>query len=341
MGVVMKIIDKGMGSTAILIAIYLILFTLVPGCGEFNDNPRETKMKLTVDISELKKQFGYSSDSDNEDSLEKTVRSISELPETEATSAVKSLVIGAIVITTRDTPYTIDEALTDDDMEDIEDAVLNSAAYIDFVNLPTSDDTIDFLVPPPSAGNWQVAAVGVNFKMEYLGELDETEHDDAVMYYGFTPIFYKYDDIEEDTVFSLTMKRNCLANEEIHPNGCATYSNILTDPPIVTSAVEIIDVKINDASVSYDDFPIIVRSEAVRDTNVVTSGTAISILKGFRDAYDDAYGLGVEDTLTVITTHLKSPLETDECGKLEDTSVTLNELKEKCEDQTYNVPITE
>jgi hypothetical protein len=331
MGVVMKIIDKGMGSTAISIAIYLILFTLVPGCGEFNDNPRETKMKLTVDISELKKQFGYSSDSD---------RSISDLPETEATSAVKSLVIGAIVITSRDTPYTTDEALTDEDMEDIEDDMLNSAAYIGFVNLPTSDDTIEFLVPPPSAENWQVAAIGVDFKMDYLGQLDETDHDDAIMYYGFTSIFYHYDDIKEDTPpISLTMKRACLANETVL--GCATYSNILSHSPIVTPAVEIVDVKINDASVSYDDFPIIVRSEAVSDTNVVISGTAISILKGFRDAYDDAYGLGTEDTLTVITTHLKSPLETDECGKLEDTSVTLNELKEKCEDQTYKVPITD
>jgi len=332
----MKIIDKGMGSTAILIAIYLILFTLVPGCGEFNDNPRETKMKLTVDISELKKQFGYSSDSDNEDSLEKTVRSISELPETEATSAVKSLVIGAIVITTRDTPYTIDEALTDDDMEDIEDAVLNSAAYIDFVNLPTSDDTIEFLVPPPSAEKWQVAAVGVNFKMDYLNELDEDEHDDAVMYYGFTPIFYKYDDIEEDTVFSITMKRNCLANEEIHPNGCATYSNILSDDPIVTPAVEIIDVKINDESVSYSDFPIIVRSEAVSDTNVVTSGTAVNILKGFKDS-----SLDIEDTFTVFTTHSKNPLETNACKALADeASATVDELENNCEVQTYNVPIT-
>ncbi len=335
----MKIKNKGLYTAVISIGIYLILFTL-PGCGEFNDNPRETKMKLTVDISELKKQFGYSSDSDNEDSLEKTVRSISELPKTEATSAVKSLVIGAIVITARDTPYTTDEALTDEDMEDIEDDVLNSAAYIDFVNLPTSDDTIEFLVPPPSAGNWQVAAIGVDFEMDYLEQLDETDHDDAVMYYGFTPKFYHYDDIEEDTIFLIEMKRNCLANEKIHPNGCATYSNILSVDPIVTPAVEIIDVKINDESVSYSDFPIIFRSEAVSDTNVVKKEKAISILKGFRDAYDDAYGLGTEDTLTVITTHLKSPLETDECGKLEDTSVTLNELKEKCEDQTYKVPIT-
>lgn len=329
----MKIKNKGLHTAVISIGIYLILFTLLPGCGEFNDNPRETKMKLTVDISELKKQFGYSSDSDNEDSLEKTVRSIPELPETEATSAVKSLVIGAIVITARDTPYTTDEALTDDDMEDIEDDVLNSAAYIDFVNLPTSDDTIEFLVPPPSAGNWQVAAIGVNFKMEYLDELDETEHDDAVMYYGFTPVFYKYDDIEEDTVFSITMKRNCLANEEIHPNGCATYSNILSDNPIVTSAVEIIDVKINDESVSYSDFPIIVRSEADAEA-------AISILNDIKDNYPL---LGIGDYLTVITTHSLSPLQTDEaCKALADNpSATVDDLIEYCGDQTYNVPITE
>lgn len=329
----MKIKNKGLYTAVISIGIYLILFTLLPGCGEFNDNPRETKMKLTVDISELKKQFGYSSDSDNEDSLEKTVRSIPELPETEATSAVKSLVIGAIVITARDTAYTTDEALTDDDMEDIEDDVLNSAAYIDFVNLPTSDDTIEFLVPPPSAGNWQVAAIGVNFKMEYLDELDETEHDDAVMYYGFTPVFYKYDDIEEDTVFSITMKRNCLANEEIHPNGCATYSNILSDNPIVTSAVEIIDVKINDESVSYSDFPIIVRSEADAEA-------AISILNDIKDNYPL---LGIGDYLTVITTHSLSPLQTDEaCKALADNpSATVDDLIEYCGDQTYNVPITE
>lgn len=336
MGVVMKTKNKGQYITVISIGIYLILFTLLPGCGEFNDNPRETKMKLTVDINELKKQFGYSSD--NQDSLDKAVRGISDLEETDATSAVKSLVIGAIVITTRDTPYTTDEALTDEDMEDIEDDVLNSAAYIDFVNLPTSDDTIEFLVPPPSAANWQVAAIGVNFKMDYLEELDETEHDDAVMYYGFTPIFYKYDDIEEDTIISLTMKRNCLSNEEIHPNGCATYSNILSDDPIVTAAVEIVDVKINDNSVSYSDFPIIVRSEAVSDTNVVTSGTAISYLKNIRDNYS----LKVDDYLTVITTHSKNDLyETELCTALaDDPFATVNELTSKCETQTYKVPIT-
>jgi len=332
----MKIKNKGLYTAVISIGIYLILFTLLPGCEGFNDNPRETKMKLTVDISELKKQFGYSSDSDNGDSLGKEFRGISGLGETDATSAVESLVIGAIVITARDTPYTTDEALTDEDMEDIENDVLNSAAYIGFVILPTSDDTIEFLVPPPSAGNWQVAAIGVNFKMDYLEELDETEHDDAVMYYGFTPIFYKYDDIEEDTVFSLTMKRNCLANEEIHPNGCATYSNILSDDPIVTPAVEIIDVKINDESVSYSDFPIIVRSEAVSDTNVVTSGTAVNILKGFKDS-----SLDIEDTFTVITTHSKNSLETGACKALADEpSATVNELKDNCEVQTYNVPIT-
>jgi len=332
----MKIKNKGLYTAVISIGIYLILFTLLPGCGEFNDNPRETKMKLTVDISELKKQFEYSSDSDNGDSLEKEFRGISGLGETDATSAVESLVIGAIVITARDTPYTTDEALTDEDMEDIEDDVLNSAAYIDFVNLPTSDDTIEFFVPPPSAENWQVAAIGVNFKMDYLEELDETEHDDAVMYYGFTPIFYKHDDIEEDTILLIEMKRNCLANEIVHPNGCATYSNILSDDPIVTPAVEIVDVKINDKSVSYSDFPIIVRSEAVSDTNVVTSGTAVNILEGFKDS-----SLDIEDTFTVITTHSKNPLETEACKALADkASATVEELKNDCEVQTYKVPIT-
>jgi hypothetical protein len=325
MGDVMKIIDKGIASAVISIGIYLILFSLVPSCGEFNDNPRETTMKIMVDISELKKQFEYSSDSD---------RSIPGLPETEANSAVKSLVIGAIVIS-RDTPYTLDEALTDEDLEDIEDDVLNSAAYIDFVNLPTTEDTVEFLVPPPSAANWQVAAIGVNFEMDYLDQLSEDKHDDAVMYYGFTPQFYHYDDIEEDTIIELEMKRNCLGNEEIHPNGCASYSNILSDDPIVTPAVEIVDVKINDVSVSPEYFPIIVRSEA-DGTNVVTSGTAISILKGFRDASS----LDIGDTLTVITTHSKNPLETDACQAFADeSSATVSQL-ENCEQQTYNVSIT-
>jgi hypothetical protein len=309
----------------------------LPGCGEFNDNPRETKMKLTVDISELKKQFGYSSDSDNEDSLEKTVRSISELPETEATSAVKSLVIGAIVITARDTPYTMDEALTDDDMEDIEDDVLNSAAYIDFVNLPTSDDTIEFLVPPPSAGNWQVAAIGVDFEMDYLEQLDETDHDDAVMYYGFTPIFYKYDDIKEDMPpISLTMKRNCLANDE-PPKGCATYSNILIDDPIVTPAVEIVGVEIftftdNETyEIDPSELPIIVRT---KDDKIYAKGT----LNTFKGNYD----LIIGDKFTVITTHSKNPLETKLCTDLaNDPSATVEDLKKYCEVQTYKVPITE
>ena len=315
----MKIKNRGLYTAVISIGIYLILFTLLPGCGEFNDNPRETKMKLTVDISELKKQFGYSSDSDNEDSLEKAVRSISDLPETEATSAVKSLVIGAIVITARDTPYTTDEALTDEDLENIEDDVINSAAYIGFVNLPTTEDTIEFLVPPPSAANWQIAAIGVDFEMKYLDELGEDEHDDSIMYYGFTPRFYNYDDIE-DTPISITMKRACLANETVR--GCATYSNILSVDPIVTSAVEIVDVQINDVSVlPYSGFPIIVRSETDAEA-------AIIILN---DIKNNDPSLGIGDNLTIITTHSLSPLETDACS--------VNDLT-NCDEQIYEVPIT-
>ncbi len=335
MGVVMKIIDKITGSTAISIAIYLILFTLVPGCGEFNDNPRETKMKLTVDISELKKQFGYSSDSDNEDSLGKEFREISGPGDSDATSAVESLVIGAVVITRKDEDgnpyaYNTDEALTDEDMEDIEDDVLNSAAYIDFVNLPTTENTIEFLVPPPSAENWQVAAIGVDFKMDYLGQLDETDHDDAIMYYGFTSIPYHYDDIKEDTPpISLTMKRACLANETVL--GCATYSNILSVDPIVTSAVEIVDVKINGVSDSYySNFPIIVRSETEADAAIVDL-----------NSIKDYYSLGIGDDLTIETTHSKNPFETDACKAFaNDSFVSVNELTSNCEVQTYKVPIT-
>jgi fructose 1,6-bisphosphatase len=125
------------------------------------------------------------------------------------------------------------------------------------------------------------------------------------------------------------MKRACLANETVR--GCATYSNILSVDPIVTSAVEIVDVKINDVSdYSYSDFPIIVRSET-------DAALAISDLNSIKDYYS----LVIGDDLTIETTHSKNPLETDACQALADDSfVSVNELTAECEVQTYKVPIT-
>ena len=131
------------------------------------------------------------------------------------------------------------------------------------------------------------------------------------------------------------MKRNCLANEENHPNGCATYSNILSDPPIVTSAVEIVGVEIftNDETYEIDpsELPIIVRT----DDDIIDA-------KGSLNSFKRNYDLIIGDKLTVITTHSKNPHETDACTNLSDnSSVTVEELKNNCEVQTYKVPITE
>ena len=308
------------------IALFFILFSLIIGCAEFNDNPAEKEKTISIDIQELQRQVGYSTDS--------TGNQREELPritgpgDSDATNDVKSIVVGAIVVTSRDTPYSEYEAITDEEWEVFKDEIANSIGYISFVHLPTSEDTIEFSVPPPSAGNWQIFAVGIDFRIDYVEELGEDKHDDAIIYRGFAKDFYTSETIEGETP-ELTLRRACVTNENI--KGCATYSNDLNDDPIVTAAVEIIDVKINNVSVDPNYFPIIVRTEA-------DSQAAVNTLKGFRDSQS----LNVGDTLTVIATHSKNPNESSDCrAYADDQDATVSDLKDNCETQEYTAPITE
>ena len=309
------------------IALFFILFSLIIGCAEFNDNPAEKEKTISIDIQELQRQVGYSTDS--------TGNQREELPritgpgDSDATNDVKSIVVGAIVVTSRDTPYSEYEAITDEEWEVFKDEIANSIGYISFVHLPTSEDTIEFSVPPPSAGNWQVFAVGIDFRIDYVEELGEDEHDDAVIYAGFAKDFYTSETIEGETP-ELTLRRACVTNENI--KGCATYSNDLSDDPIITAAVEIIDVIIDGESVDYNDFPIIVRTETDSEEAVIT-------LKGFRD--DPSRNVGVGSILTVIATHSKNLNEDPDCQFYADIQdATVSNFEDNCETQEYRGPVT-
>jgi len=325
MEVVMKFKTANRYFIAGYIGLFFMLFSVIIGCGEFNDNPAEQARTISIDIQELQRQVGYSTDS-IANQCEQLPRIVSS-GGSDATSEVKTIALGAIVVTSRDTPYTTDEAPTDEEVEIFKDEVANSVVYISFVDLPTSEDTVDFLIPPPSAGKWQVFAIGVDFELDYLEELAEDEHENSIIYYGFTKDFYTSETIEGVTP-EITLKRACLRSEGI--KGCATYSNDLDDGPVVSAAVEIIDVKINGVSVDHDGFPIIVRTEA-------DSQAAVSTLLGFLD--DESMEIG--DIRTVITTHSKNPNESSDCRAFADNpDATVDDFTTNCETQEYVVPIT-
>jgi hypothetical protein len=306
--------------------VFAIVLVLA-GCKDLSNDPPEQYGNLVVNIQDIQSQLG----------IDTTGRQLSvSVPQaTEATDAVASLLVGAFVVTSRDTPYTADVAITSEVEENLNKELSGSVDYIQMVSLPTDKDYIEFPYPKSELSNWQVIAVGLNFPIQNFAQLGEEAHEDAIVYAGFSDRFYKASTIGANEVVELRMSRACLTNPV---KGCATYSDHLSKDPVVTPAVEILGVRYNNQTSDFTgssvSFPIIVRTEA-------EANTAVQSLKTVVTAIGNTPGVDIEN-LTVRATHTLNTAESDACRAYgENSAVTVAQLEDACSVTSSKITLVE
>jgi hypothetical protein len=304
--------------------ILLIGFLLV-ACNEFgNDSPSEGKT-LRIDLANIQSQMGINNIDKNQ------LNSVSAPGDTDATIAVKGLVVGALKVNERSTAYTLKEALTDDVLDDMKADVINSAEFLIPLTLPITENYIEITLPPSTAGNWQVIAVGVDFEINTLGEIGEEAHSDSIVYAGFSSSMYTTDGYDGSTI-SFNMVRNCWSKKT--SKGCAVYTGNINEDPIVTAAVEILGVQYNNlgtdfVSLSCNSFPII----------VADSGDVSAAIHKLQECRTDIIDAGASlSVLTTRTTHRKNTIY--ESAACQSSSDTTSDLESKCQVQVIDVYLT-
>jgi hypothetical protein len=102
---------------------------------------------------------------------------------------VVSLVVGAVVITLPGAPVKNSQVatLSEEQKDHLADDAIQSAAYLTIVDVPNSDDSISFLIPPATSGNWQLIGVGSRNHIDTLQDFDDKK--DSAIWYGFTDDF--------------------------------------------------------------------------------------------------------------------------------------------------------
>ncbi|MBU2646544.1 hypothetical protein KKI24_17685 [bacterium] len=312
-----------------LATIFLILPLFILGsCKDLSNDPPEESGNLVVNLGEIQRQLGYATQSSGSNGRSDSVT----VPgATDASNEVKSLLVGAFVVNTRNTPYTKDVAITDAIEENLKDELAGSVDYIKIVDLPTANDYIEFPYPKSELSRWQVIAVALNFRIKEFAELGEDTHEDSILYFGFSENFYRSNTIGENEQVAVQMNRACLTNPV---KGCATYDDSLTGTPVVTAAVEILGVRFNANTTDFASsvsFPIIVRTSA-------DATAAINSLKTVRSAITAAGN--TITSLTVRSTHSKNTAESTACKALADNaSATVAQLSASCEVQLNKITL--
>lgn len=317
-----------------LISVAIAIGLLVGGCKELSNDPPTKYGNLMVNIKDIQAQMGITPVSDAARQAGEPQPSVSVPQETEASDAVRSLLVGAFVVTTRDTPYTRDVALTPDIEENLQEELSGSVDYIEIVDLPTDEDYVEFSYPKSDLSKWQVIAVGLNFAIKEFGELGEEAHEDAIIYAGFSDRFYRASQIEEDETVTVSMFRACLTNPV---KGCATYSDDLEDDPVVVPAVEILGVRYNDQTSDFTSsvpFPLLVRTDA----------DAASAKQKLKTVVTEIQNTGADiDSLTVRATHtMNTAYESAACQALKDNeSATVAQLETACQVTSSKITMAE
>jgi len=323
----MNLIKTKLLSTLIM-TLLILPFLIMTGCQDLSNDPPQESGNLVVNLGEIQKQLGYSSQSH---SSKQRLDSVTVPGTSDATDQVRSLLVGAFVVNTRDTPYTKDVAITEDIEENLKDELAGSVDYIKIVNLPTTNDYIEFPYPKSELSKWQVIAVALDFPIKEFGELGEDEHSESILYFGFSTDFYKASTIGADEQVTIGMTRACLTNAV---KGCATFNDSLAGNPVVTPAVEILGVRYNNATNDFSSsvsFPIIVRTTA-------DATAAIDALKTVRGEIIDA-GNPIT-SLTVRSTHTMNTAESPACKSLQDVSdATVTQLETHCERQLNKITL--
>ena len=188
-----------------LAAVATLAMVAAAGCGEFtNDSPARN---ITVIVG-----FGASGGGSGP-LLDGAIVSPSGEP-------VVSIAVGAIVIS-RPTPFTGADDVTEADSTQLTDDAIQSAAFIAIQGLPFDGDSISFLIPPDTAGNWQLVGVGSRIDIDVLDDFEGTDEfgRGAPIWYGFTPGFQN-GLIEPGDTVTLTLEPGCALNDPPTDAGC-------------------------------------------------------------------------------------------------------------------------
>ena len=301
-----------------LIGIFLVSLIFMIACKGINDAPDE-KRTMRFELADLKRQVGIVDE-------QNTNRSV--VPgDSASTNAVQSLIVGALV-TSRSTPYTSSLALTSTLLSALETDLTQSAQYFKITHLPTAENYVEFTVPPTSSGQWQIVAFAVSDKPTTLGEMKDSKLSGTALYLGFNEVFYSGNDGVDQAV-EIKMKRACLVDTP--PKGCAAYDEYKR--AVVTAAVEIIEIKINDIPVTMVEYPIVVRDNpAATNVQQVSASNAASMLRLL------AFSVDAISSLHVRTTHVTNPAEASACQAFATkTSLTVTELETACQVQDYKI----
>lgn len=189
------------------------LAVLLGGCGQFNDNPASTNLSATVSFAGANQTTAASSSGCATDTLCS--------PDTADGGPVKMIIIGPIVIAAghnkgsgTDGAWTsadIDN-ISETDRQNLIDDAKQSAQYVSLITLP-NPDTVQFVIPPDGAGNWQLVAVGLNAYEPDLASVQQTE----ISWFGFIDHFLN-GEIQPGGTLSetLTLQPYCVPNGPIN-----------------------------------------------------------------------------------------------------------------------------
>jgi hypothetical protein len=153
------------------------LLVLAGGCGQFNDDPNPAGMGV---------RYQFNGGGANPASVDGSSTPQAIIGPVGGTP-VFTVVVGAIVVTPLGTgpggAYTQTDALnlTDAQREQLEQDAIQSAVYMELVQLPSAEDSVEFRIPPSGAGNWQL--IGVGLRNPRLA-LEEIQNIDPI-WYGF------------------------------------------------------------------------------------------------------------------------------------------------------------
>ncbi len=225
--------------STIAIALVGMLIGLL-SCKGMNTN--EDSSKISVDISGLLAQLPANNSSSSASSQSVSQSSqvsgqVASPPENDAQSAVSTLIVVPLTYSKNGEPYSNSD-FDESKESNLEDDAINSVGFLQFIQLPTSDSTVEIEVPSTSEG-WQLLAAATKDKLESADEFE-----DAVIYYiGFTEQAFTSADDFNDANVTLELKRHCDQDATNRPKGCATFDG--NKDPIVSHAVEIQGVDIN------------------------------------------------------------------------------------------------
>lgn len=163
----------GTGLAALLAGTALVLLA---ACGQFNDEPAG---RVTAKLS-----FPGTVGAAATASTPLLAGPDATCTTVECTE-VKTVVVGAVVITHRLEPYTDADQVDDVNEDEIEDDILNAVVYFEIVPVNGVDEPVSFLIPPDAAGPWMLIGVGLRYSISTLGELQDLP-DDAPIWFGFT-----------------------------------------------------------------------------------------------------------------------------------------------------------